>query len=148
MKTSPITHVAGVKIPEQLPRWCPQFLAHFAAAYEDGRWDFDTASEKLRDMSEAVDLAALDPKARDMAGLDDTFLDAGHNILRHLMPVFGRQKIAAAIAPHIQAGKARGHVIIAAYRAANGGMDADQVERIVTEEIAALTARENQLVAA
>lgn len=148
MKSLPVTHVAGVKIPEQLPRWCPQFLAHFAASYEGGRWDFDTASEKLEDMSHAADLLAIDPKARDLAGLDDAFLDTGHTIIRRLMPVFGRQKIAAAIAPHIQAGKARGHIIIAAYRAANGGIEANLVERIVHEEIAAEAARERHLVAA
>lgn len=129
-----------------IPPWFPRFSAQIVAAYEAGHLTFDDASEIFENTCGTHQDMIVMGEALESVG--DAAMVIGMRALVDAAPVMGSAKIAAAIAPHIQAGKARGHIMIAAYRAADGSMSARQVERIVHEEIAAETARERHLVAA
>ncbi|CAB4219425.1 hypothetical protein UFOVP1619_26 [uncultured Caudovirales phage] len=129
-----------------IPTWFPRFSDQIVAAYEAGHLTFDDASEIFANTCGTH--PGMIVMGERLESVGDAALVIGMRALVDAAPVFGTDKIAAAIAPYIQAGKARGHVMIAAYRAADGSMSARQVERIVYEEIAALTARERHLVTA
>jgi len=125
--------------------WFPRYCTQVVAAYEAGHLTFDDAAEIF------ANTCATHPDMIVMGELLESVGDAALVVamraLTDAAPVMGSAKIARAIAPHIQAGKARGHIMIAAYRAADGSMSARQVERIVHEEITAAE-RELHLVAA
>lgn len=125
--------------------WFPRYCAQVVAAYEAGHLSFDDAADIF------AATCATHPDMTAMGELLESVGDAALVIamraLTDAAPVMGIAKIARAIASHIQAGKARGHIIIAAYRAADGSMPARQVERIVHDEIKAAE-RELELVAA